>query len=452
MAKPYRTGSSRGSTWAFRLRVEGQDIYRQGFKTESEAAKELAKLRALVKSQGNPTRRGPWGTSLAQALLEYGLERLPGLKGADQEARRINRYLRLAGLPTLRVIPLSEEERGSESATVLCRVELEAPVANRVIAQGLHGHRERQAERGAKADRVRMRLAHMTFADIRTHDVQELVRALREQGAAAASIRLEIAPLRQCFNYARKTWNWKLEQGNPVSGCDIPKTDNARDRVLTNSEWAQICEHLPGSKNPYFAHALALLLESAMRCSEALVHICWKDLDPEAGLLRLRTAKAGKRQVPLTLGALDVLRQLREHALSAGPLHPDMRILRLSYESLKAAWTRVCERAGVQGVRLHDLRHTSATRFALELNGSMPVLKIITGHKTDSQLLRYINIKPDDVARLLQGRPLSHDNAPAGLRVIRAEGVRVLPGSPEQQARDLPENVVPLRRRQAAHP
>ena len=66
--------------------------------------------------------------------------------------------------------------------------------------------------------------------------------------------------------------------------------------------------------------------------------------------------------------------------------------------------------------------------------------------------LRYINIKPDDVARLLQGRPLSHDNAPAGLRVIRAEGVRVLPGSPEQQARDLPENVVPLRRRQAAHP
>ncbi len=98
MAKPYRTGSSRGSTWAFRLRVEGQDIYRQGFKTESEAAKELAKLRALVKSQGNPARRGPWGTSLAQALLEYGLERLPGLKGADQEARRINRYLRLAGL------------------------------------------------------------------------------------------------------------------------------------------------------------------------------------------------------------------------------------------------------------------------------------------------------------------------------------------------------------------
>lgn len=151
----------------------------------------------------------------------------------------------------------------------------------------------------------------------------------------------------------------------------------------------------------------------------------------------------------MTLSALDVLRQLREHALKDGPIHPGMRIFRLSYEALKAAWNRVCERAGVQGVRLHDLRHTSATRFALELNGSMPVLKIITGHKTDSQLLRYINIKPDDVARLMQGRPLDHANAPAGLRVIRAEGVRVLPGSPEQDTTDLPENVVPLRRRLA---
>lgn len=447
MAKPYRSGSG----WAFRLRVNGQDIYRQDFKTEAEARKEMTKLRALVKSKKRPAHRGPWATTLAQALLDYGLQRLPGLKGADQEARRINRYLRLAGLPILCVHPLSADEQGGQRAVVYCRVELTAPSSSRPIPQGLEGHRSHQAARASKVERIRTRLAHMPVAEIQAHDIQELVDALVAQGLAAASVRLDVAPLRQLFNYARKTWQWPLESGNPVRDSKLPALDNARDRILSNAEWERICEQLPHTRNPYVAHALALLLESAMRCSEALVQICWKDLDEEAGLLKLRAAKSGARHVPLTLSALDVLRQLREHALQAGPIHPGMRVLRLTYEALKAAWQRLCERAGIDGVRLHDLRHTSTTRFALELNGSMPVLKIITGHKTDSQLLRYINIRPHDVARLLQGRPLSHDNAPAGLKLIRAEVVRPLPGAPAMELGDLPHNVVPLTRRVAGH-
>lgn len=441
MAKPYRSGSG----WAFRLRVNGQDIYRQDFKTEAEARREMIKLRALVKSKKRPAHRGPWATTLAQALLDYGLQRLPGLKGADQEARRINRYLRLAGLPTLQVHPLPADEQGG---VAYCRVELSAPSSLRPIPQGLEEHRSRQAVRATKVDRIRTRLAHMPVADIQAHDIQELVDALVAQGLAAASVRLDVAPLRQLFNYARKTWQWPLENGNPVRDSKLPATDNARDRILTNAEWERICEQLPHTRNPFVAHALALLLESAMRCSEALIQICWQDLDEEAGLLKLRAAKAGWRFVPLTLRALDVMRQLREHALQAGPIHPGMQVFRLTYEALKAAWQRLCERAGVVGVHLHDLRHTSTTRFALEFNGSIPILKIISGHKTDTQLMRYVNIKPCDVARLLQGRPLDHDSAPAGLRVIRAEGVRVLPGSPELPVGNLPANVVPLRRRQ----
>jgi integrase len=445
MAKPYREGSG----WAFRLRIKGEDIFRQGFKTRVEAQKAHDELRAQLKSKGRPAHQGPWRTTLAQALLNYGVERLPGLKGAHQEARRINHYLRLAGLPTLRPVALAADGQAGLKGVLYFRVELVPASPVRPVPQGLGKHRAAQSKVAQGADRMRLRLAHMPVAEVQPYDIEQLVDALKKQGLSAATIHLEVAPLRQLFNYAKDTWNWKLEFGNPAANRELPTPDNARDRVLTNEEWGRICEHLPETRNPYVAHALALLLESAMRCSEALMQICWQDLDREKGLLKLRAAKAGWRYVPLTLSALDVLRQLREHALKDGPIHPGMRIFRLSYEALKAAWNRVCERAGVQGVRLHDLRHTSATRFALELNGSMPVLKIITGHKTDSQLLRYINIKPDDVARLMQGRPLDHANAPAGLRVIRAEGVRVLPGSPEQDTTDLPENVVPLRRRLA---
>ena len=148
--------------------------------------------------------------------------------------------------------------------------------------------------------------------------------------------------------------------------------------------------------------------------------------------------------MPLNPGAMDLIHQLRHHALSQGPVGANERIFKLTYEALKAAWNRACERAGICGVRLHDLRHTSATRFALELNGNMPILKAITGHKTDSQLLRYVNIKAEDVSRLLHGRPLDHDDAPAGLRLSRAEVASPLRNAPRLDIRNLPPNVVAL--------
>lgn len=113
----------------------------------------------------------------------------------------------------------------------------------------------------------------------------------------------------------------------------------------------------------------------------------------------------------------------------------------MTYEALKAAWNRACKRAGIENANLHDLRHTSATRFALEFNGNLPVLKLITGHKTDIQLQRYVNIKVDDVVRLMHGRTLDEENAPAGLTGARIEQIFGNTGT-DREAPTLPDNVV----------
>ena len=86
----------------------------------------------------------------------------------------------------------------------------------------------------------------------------------------------------------------------------------------------------------------------------------------------------------------------------------------LSYESLKKAWATACRTAGVEDARMHDLRHTAATRYALEFNGNVFVLKAITGHKTDAMLARYVNITPEMVATMLHKEVLDDDHAPAG--------------------------------------
>jgi integrase len=124
-------------------------------------------------------------------------------------------------------------------------------------------------------------------------------------------------------------------------------------------------------------------------------------------VLRLRDAKAGSRDVPLSPLAVNLLRALQRGSTSE-------RLIPLSYEALKAAWKRVCVRADVEGLNLHDLRHTAATRFALEFSGNKFVLKTITGHKSDSQLERYVNVKADDVVDLMHGR-VRPDRGAAGL-------------------------------------
>lgn len=88
MAKPYLDGKG----WAVRMRIKSQDIYLSGFATEAAAKRAAAEKRQALSSVGKPKGLGPWRTSLGQALQNYGLERLPFLKGAEQEARRINRY------------------------------------------------------------------------------------------------------------------------------------------------------------------------------------------------------------------------------------------------------------------------------------------------------------------------------------------------------------------------
>ena len=59
----------------------------------AQAAKEF--LHGL-ETKGKPLGLGPHATTLAQALSDWGLQRLPFLKSAPQMQRRINRYLRLS--------------------------------------------------------------------------------------------------------------------------------------------------------------------------------------------------------------------------------------------------------------------------------------------------------------------------------------------------------------------
>lgn len=402
MAKPFQEGTG----WAVRVRVNGYDKYLSGFPSAQAARRAAEAQRTAILNHGKPVGLGPERTTLAAAFQDYGREVLPGRKGAAQDVRRINSYVRAGGL---RVLKLSRcDEHGSGAAYYTVELEDES---ERNIVNSLRAHRAKQESTSAKSAALRRRLANLPVAEVTRHDVQKLMNALKREGLAPATIALERAELRRLFNYAHKIWNWQTPASNPATDLDLPQVDNARDRVLTNGEWAAILPRLEAYRNPYAAPAFRLLIATAMRISEPLLYVHWRHIDWDRKVLNLPNGKAGKRPVPLSPDAMQVLRELREKYPNAAPSE---RVFKTTYEALKKAWSTACEQAGVGEVRPHDLRHTAATRYALELGGNTAMLQVITGHKTLSMLNRYINVSASMVASVMHGTPTALEHAPAG--------------------------------------
>ena len=105
--------------------------------------------------------------------------------------------------------------------------------------------------------------------------------------------------------------------------------------------------------SPYAAAALRLLLFTGCRLREIL-HLKWENVDIERGLLFLADSKTGKKTIVLNAPAMAALASLDKFGTYVVPGDgPDK-----PRADLKRPWAAIAKRAGLDGVRLHDLRHT----------------------------------------------------------------------------------------------
>jgi integrase len=111
---------------------------------------------------------------------------------------------------------------------------------------------------------------------------------------------------------------------------------------------------------PHAAAAMRLLILTGARLREIL-HLRWEHVDFERGMLLLPDSKTGKKAIVLNAPALDVLANLPRLGAyviagqSAGTEEESPR------HDLKRPWQAVAKRARLDGVRIHDLRHTHAS-------------------------------------------------------------------------------------------
>jgi len=188
-------------------------------------------------------------------------------------------------------------------------------------------------------------IARLALARIGTHQVAALRDAWQDAGYAAATIARRLAVLSHVYAVAARDWNM-VGLINPALAVEKPAIENARARRVSDAELDAICAATGSAE---LVALIRLAVETAMRRGE-LCALRWEHVDLRACTAHLPHTKNGQaRDVPLSSRAVAVL-----HAL---PRRIDGQVFGLRTDSVTQAFKRAAGRAGIDGVRFHDLRH-----------------------------------------------------------------------------------------------
>ena len=231
-------------------------------------------------------------------------------------------------------------------------------------------------------------LGAMAVGEVGRAEVSALHHRLRDMPSVA---NMAVHLLSRMYTLA-EAWDLVAAGRNPCRGLRRYRT-RPRERFLTREEYRRLGRALreaeaEGEIWPPAVAAIRLLTLTGCRSSEIL-NLHWDDVDRTAGDLRLKDAKAGPRMVPLTAPVLRVLdgvpRQQDNPWVIAGQ-RPGAGLAGLQYY-----WEPIRERAGLHDVRIHDLRHSYASRV-LALGESFSAIGKLLGHTMVSTTARYAHL------------------------------------------------------------
>ena len=216
-------------------------------------------------------------------------------------------------------------------------------------------------------------------------------------------------------------WGWRAEGSNPCRHVKAYR-EQRRERFLSEEETARLSEVLRRAERemPPAVAAFRLLLLTGCRMSE-IQTLRWEYVKTDH--IELPDTKTGARIVPIGASVHAVLASI--------PRAPDNpwviagRFPGTHIGNLQNPWSVIRARAGLEDVRIHDLRHSFASR-ALALGESLPMIGRLLGHTQVQTTARYAHLARgavhDAAARvadslgdtLLEGRQADDRNGDRG--------------------------------------
>ncbi len=237
-------------------------------------------------------------------------------------------------------------------------------------------------------------LGDLRVGEVERKHIMELQYGLSEMPTVANRA---VDILVKMFNLA-EAWGLRPRGKNPCRFVRRYKVEKHHERFLTHEELfrlAQVLEVAPAERlaSIHSAAAIRLLVLTGCRRNEIL-GLRWEELDFETGEMRLVDSKTGARVVPMPPPAAEVLAALPR--VPGNPWVFPGRKKGTHQRNLNDSWNRVRERAGLDGVRLHDLRHSYASR-ALALGEGLPMIGKLLGHRKVQTTARYAHLARESV-------------------------------------------------------
>ena len=204
----------------------------------------------------------------------------------------------------------------------------------------------------------------------------------------------------RCVALLSKFFNW-AERGalrpqfsNPCRHLEKFKEEK-RERMLSVAELGRLGDALTdyADKSPYAVAAIKLLIFTGARLNEILT-LCWESVDLEKGEARLLDSKTGAKTIHLPPPALEVLNQLphvqgNPHVIGGHKVGSHL-------VNLSKPWRAIRASAGLDNLRIHDLRHAFASVAASSGMG-LPIIGKMLGHSQPQTTARYAHLASDPV-------------------------------------------------------
>ncbi|MDD5068928.1 MAG: site-specific integrase [Candidatus Pacebacteria bacterium] len=214
----------------------------------------------------------------------------------------------------------------------------------------------------------------------------------RRKEVSPPTVNRELACLKALFSIAVRA---KKSTTNPVKEIKLYPENKGRTRVLSPGEEVRLMEAAE-KVAPYLRNFLYILLYTGARLSE-LLGLKWADIDWIKNNFTFNKTKNGfSRTIPVNKKVQAVIHELRARPKDGDHVFPGLTVGRIERDFKKAR-----ETADIPNFRIHDLRHSFATREAAKRVSSY-TLQALLGHRTAAMVSRYINPQEDEMRKAVE--------------------------------------------------
>lgn len=281
--------------------------------------------------------------------------------------------------------PAEEAKRERHSPTV-------GDLCNRFLNEHVDRHTKPKTAEGYRVlirRFIRPRLGTFRVSDVTRADVAALHAHMNDRPYQANRA---VAVLSKMFNLSEQ-WGWRPEMSNPCKYIK-PYAEKKRERFLSPEEISRLGQVLrqveqEGSETASAILAIRLLLLTGCRMNEVLT-LKWEHVKGDR--LRLPDSKTGAKTIFLGPEAMDLLQ--RAQRVDGNEYVIVGRADGKHLHEIQRPWRRIRARAGLNDVRLHDLRHSFAS-VAVAHGESLPVIGKLLGHAQPQTTAQYAHLAED---------------------------------------------------------